>query len=99
MSKEETASPTVSLPSVSITSVIDARKRGEAAVVDIPNFHIQTPNKGDRVIMRVAGELALLSVKTCPKLHKQFSTKEKGTPVLCVQVDRAICGMLLAKNL
>ena len=44
--------------------------------------------------MRVAGELALLSVKTCPEFHKQFLTKEKGTPVLCVQVDQAIHGML-----
>ena len=87
MTKEDTASPTVSLPSVLITSVIDAHKCQEVAVVDIPNFCIQTPNKGDRIIMRVAGESALLLVKTCPELCKQFLTKERGIPVLCVQVD------------
>ena len=35
-------------------------------------------------------QLAQLSVKTCPELHKEFSIEEKGTSVLCVQVDQAI---------
>ena len=44
--------------------------------------------------MRIAGELALSLVKSCPELCKQFLIKEKGIPVLCVQADRAIHGML-----
>ena len=94
MTKEDTASPTVSLPSVLITSVIDAHEEREVAVVDIPNFYVQTPNQGDRVIMKISGELARLLVQVCPELYSQYLTEENGIPVLYVQVDRAIYGML-----
>ena len=92
--KEDTASPTVSLPSVLIASVIDAHEEREVAVVDVPNFCVQTPNQGDRVTMKISGELARLLVQVCPELYSQYLTEENGIPVLCVQVDRAIHGML-----
>ena len=47
MTKEDTSSPTASLPSALITSVINTHENQEVAIVDIPNFHVQTPNKGD----------------------------------------------------
>ena len=44
--------------------------------------------------MCIAGELALLLVQVCPEFYKQYLIEEKGTPVLYVQIDRAIYGML-----
>ena len=44
--------------------------------------------------MRIARELAQLSVKTCPELCKKILIEEKATAVLHVQVDQAIHGML-----
>ena len=43
--------------------------------------------------MCISGELALSLVQVCPELHKQHLIEEKGTPVLCVQVDQVIHGM------
>ena len=82
------------LSSVLITLAINVRENREVAIIDIPNFHVQTPNKGDRVIMQTTGELAISLVQVCPESHKEHLTKEKGTPVLHVQADRAIHGML-----
>ena len=72
MTREETESLTVSLSLVLITAVIDAKEGREVAIVDTPNFYIQTPNEGDRVIMRIAGELAQLLVQTCPELYQEY---------------------------
>ena len=45
MSKEDSTSPTVSLPSVMITCTIDAHEGREVAIVDIPNAFVQTDSQ------------------------------------------------------
>ena len=92
--KEETASPTVSLPSILLTCTIEAHENREVAVVDIPNAFPQTDNIGEWVIMKIKGELVLILVQTCPELYKPFLTDEKGIPTLYVQIDKALYGML-----
>ena len=94
MANKDTSSPMVSLPSVLSTTTIDAHEKREVAVVNIPNAYVQTPNEGDRVIMKIKGQLALILVKTSPELYSQYLTKEKDKPVLYVQLDRAIYRML-----
>jgi hypothetical protein len=42
VTKEESSSPTVSTKAVLLTSIVDARKCRDVAVVDIPNAFIQT---------------------------------------------------------
>ena len=71
MSKEDSTSPTVSLPAVLATAVIDAHEGREVAVVDIPNAFVQTENVGEVVHMKICGELALILVKLFPEYHRQ----------------------------
>ncbi len=42
VTKEESSSPTVCTKAVLLTSIVDARKGRDIAVVDIPNAFIQT---------------------------------------------------------
>jgi hypothetical protein len=42
VTKEKSSSPTVSTKAVLLTSIVDARKGRDVAVVDIPNVFIQT---------------------------------------------------------
>ena len=52
--KEKAASPTASLESIMLTSVIEASEGREVAVTDIPNAFIQTDvEKEDTVIMKL----------------------------------------------
>jgi hypothetical protein len=42
VTKEELSSPTVSTKAVLLTSIVDARKGRDIAIIDIPNAFIQT---------------------------------------------------------
>ena len=68
--KVDASSPTVSLESVLLTSVIDAEERREVATIDIPNAFVQTKleNDEDKVLMRLRGKLAELMVKVAPEI-------------------------------
>ena len=91
---EDTASPTVSLPAVLLTSVIEAHEGREVAVVDIQNAFVQTENVGEPVFMKIRGQLALILVELCPELYRPYLTEENGHPVLHVQVMKALHGMM-----
>ena len=94
MSKEDSTSPTVSLPAVLATAVIDAHEGREVAIIDIPNAFVQTENVGEVVHMKIRGELALILVQLFPEYYKEFLTYENGRPILYVQVLKALYGML-----
>ena len=62
LDKDEVSSPTVSMESVTITTVIDAIEGRDVMTNDIPNAFIQThltadPEDLDRVIMKITGVL------------------------------------------
>ena len=44
--------------------------------------------------MKIRGELALILVQLFPEYYKDYLTYEKGRPILCVQVLKALYGML-----
>ena len=94
MTKEDTSSPTVSLPAVLATAVIDAYEGREVAVIDIPNAFVQTENVGEVVHMKIRGEMALILVQLFSEYYKDYLTEENGTPVLYVQVLKALYGLL-----
>jgi len=94
MSKQDTSNPTVSLQSVFITCGVEANENREVAIIDIPNAFIQTPHTGSRVIMKVKGQLAVILVKTCPELYKDYLVYENGVPVIYLEVLKALYGML-----
>ena len=77
-----------------ITSIVDAYKHREVEIVDIPNAFVQTKNEGEKAIIKIKGEMALILVEACPELYKPYLIYEKGVPTLYVEVDKAIYGML-----
>ena len=94
MSREESSSPTVSLPAVVLTSVIDAHEGREVAIIDIPNAFVQTENSGEIVFMKIRGELAKILVELSPETYERFLCYENGKPILHVKVLRALYGMI-----
>jgi len=68
---------------------------------DIPDAFIQAslenPEDGDeKVVMKVTGMLVDLLVKVAPGIHGPCVVCENGRKVLCLQVLKALCGMLQA---
>ena len=92
--REDSASPIAALESIMLTAVIDAYKECNIMTVDIPNAFIQTPHTGSKVIMKVKGQLAVILVKTCPELYKDYLVYENGVPVIYLEVLKALYEML-----
>ena len=88
MSREDAASPTVFMESISFTTVIDAKKNRDIMTTDIPNAFIQAhmpeiKNGEHPVIMKITGVLVDLLVKLAPdfihpmwylKMEERYST-------------------------
>ena len=92
--KLKTASPTVALESVLLTAVIEAAENRDVAILDIPNAFVQTDMEGEKVVMKLRGELAELLVRTAPELYRKYITDENGKPVLYVELLKALYGCL-----
>lgn len=93
VSKEEAASPTVSLDSVFVTAAIDAKEHRKVATIDIPGAFLHAKNE-DYIIMKMNGTLAELMAKTEPKLYRKYLTDEKGKKVLYLRLQKALYGMM-----
>ena len=96
MTKEDTASPTVSTESVMIAAAIDAKENRDVVTLDIPNAFIQTEYEGEDLYMKVRGMLAELLVSVDPNLYEPFVIYENEQPVLYLKVLKAIYGTLQA---
>lgn len=100
LTKEDSASPMVSLESIMVTTVIDAMEGQDIMMVDIPNAFIQMemeiePGK-DRVIMKIMGALVDILLQNAPDVYSGYVVYENGKKVLYVEVSQAIYGMLVA---
>jgi hypothetical protein len=93
ITKEEAATPTVTLELVFLTLTIDAKENREVVTIDIPGAFLHVDNK-DYVIMKMVGMLAELMVKTNPKMCRQFVVLEKGRSVLYLRLQKALYGMM-----
>ena len=78
-----------------LTSAIDAKEKN-VTCIGIPNAFIQTEMGGDKVIMKLRGELAELLVTICPQLYRQYLMDENGKMVLYVELLKALYGTLKA---
>lgn len=100
LTKQDSASPTVSLKSLMLTEVIDAHEGRDIMTADVPNAFIQTPlvieDGEDRVIMKITGALVNILIKINPDLYKGYVVCERGEEVIYVNVLKAIYGMLIA---
>ena len=96
MDKTDTASPTVLLESVLLTSIIDAKENRDVATIDIPNAFVQTEmgDEEETVYMKMRGKLAEILVQVSPEIYRDFIAIENGKKVLYVKLQRALYGML-----
>ncbi len=100
--KEELSSPTVATESVILTSIIDADKGRETAVIAIPKAFIQTvvEDKNKRVIIRITGMLDDLLCEIAPDVYKDYVMIGKnGIKQLLVECLNALYGTMVASLL
>ncbi len=94
IAKEEAAAPTVTSEAIFVQATIYAHKNRDTATCDIPGAFLQADNP-DYVLMRLDGILAELMAKVDHKLyHKYITTNAKGKPVLYIQLEKAVYGMM-----
>ena len=76
--------------------VIDAHEHRNVAVIDVENAVLQSDDD-QIIIMAIRGKTAELLVKLNPSLyHPYIWYSQKGVPMLCVLVSKALYGMLRA---
>ena len=96
--KKDTASPTASVESILMTSVIDAEEERDVTIMDIPNAFIQTEMKYEegesRVMMKLQGIIVDMLVQMDPDLYGPFVVYENGKKTIYTLVLKAIYGML-----
>jgi hypothetical protein len=95
VAKEEAAAPTVtSEAAIFIQFTIFAHENRDVATCNIPGAFLQADNP-DYVLMQLDSVRAELMVKVEPKLYRKYiTTNAKGKPVLYVQLEKAVYGMM-----
>ena len=83
MSKDDTASPTASLESITITGVIDAHDEQDVMTADVPNAFIQAPMpevkpSEERVMMKITGVLVDMLVQLSHEVYGPYVVFENG---------------------
>ena len=94
LSKEDSASPTVSLESLFLTSIIGAKEGRDVMTCDIPNAFIQATmppieKGGEKVIMKIKGILLELLIEIAPEIYGPYVVMEDGKSVIYLEVLRA----------
>lgn len=94
MAKEEVTSPTVSTDATFALAAIAAHERRVTATLDLPGAFLHA-NNDSFVIMKMTGRLAELMVKTAPNIYRKYIIEDSsGKPILYVQLQKALYGML-----
>jgi hypothetical protein len=94
IAKEEATAPKVTSDTIFIKGTIYAHERRDVATCDIPGAFLQA-NNPDYILMQLDGILAELMVTIAPNIYRKFiTTNAKGKPVLYVQLEKALYGMM-----
>ena len=93
--QEDARAPTVSTEAVFMTAVIDAMENRTVAVVDIPGAFMQA-DMDPGVYMRIDGAMAELLMEIDYDMYHPHMVKEKGKPVIYVELLKALYGTLRA---
>ena len=94
IAKEETASPTVTTEANFALAAIAAHERRHVGTMDLPGAFLHADNDSF-VIMKMTGKLAELMVKTAPNIYRKYIIEDStGKPILYVQLQKALYGML-----
>eukprot|EP00957_Ditylum_brightwellii_P106390 8116251-Ditylum_brightwellii.AAC.1 len=92
--KEEPASPTISLEAVLLTSIIEAKEGQDIAMTNIPVAYLSA-DIDEKVIMAMEGKLAELMVQTDPDLYQKYlGVGGKNTSILYVKLRKTLYGCL-----
>lgn len=84
----------VSTDATFVLAAIAAHERRVTATLDLPGAFLHADNDSF-VIMKMTGSLAELMVKTAPTLYQKYVIKDSsGKPMLYVQLQKALYGML-----
>jgi hypothetical protein len=97
--KEDASSSTVSSEAVMLTCAIDATKKRDVAVVDIPNAFIQTvvEDEKDRAFICIRGPLVDILMSIAPDVYGSYVTVgKKGEKQLLVQCLTTLFGTMVA---
>ena len=90
LSKQDSASPTVSMESLMITATIDTKENRDIMTADVPNAFIQTKlpkiNGEDRIVMKITGALVNMLIQINPGLYKEYVVFERGNAVIYVEL-------------
>ena len=92
--KEEASSPTVSIESIMLTSVIDALEGRHVATADIPGAFMQA-DMDEVVHMRLVGTMVDLLLRIAPEYAK-YVVMERGQKVLYMLLLKALYGTMRA---
>ena len=95
--KDETSSPTVTIESLFLTSMVDARERRKVITVDIPGAFMQA-DVDELIHVKLEGDVALLLIKIDPT-YQQFLTYERNRPVIYAELKKALYGTVQAAYL
>ena len=94
IAKEEATAPTVSSATIFIQGTIFAHEGRDMATCNIPGAFLQADNP-DYVLMCLDGIFAELMVTIAPNIYcKYITTNAKDKPVLYVQLEKALYGMM-----
>ena len=96
--QEDARAPTVSTEAVFMTAVIDAMENRTVAVVDIPGAFMQA-DMDPGVYMHIDGAMAELLMEIDYDMYQPHMVKEKGKPVIYVELLKALYGTLRAARL
>ncbi len=91
--KEDSASPTVGTDGIMITATINAHKRWNVALVNIPSTSLYAYNIKD-TFMLLCGHLAKLMVQVNPALYRKYIYGKNNKALLYVKLSKAIYGLL-----
>ena len=102
LSREETASPTVSLESINLTLAIDPHEERDVMIADVPNAFVQTCMPSElleedkRIIMKVKGVLVDILYALDPLEYEEYIVFENNEKVLYLVLTKVLYGMLVA---
>ena len=92
VSKEESASPTVSLEGLILSMLIDAREERDIATADVSGAYLHA-NMDDFVIVKLTGQTVDIMCNVNDE-WKQLVIEENGKKVLYLQLKKALYGCI-----
>ena len=98
ISKDDTASPTVSTEALFLSVVIDAYEGRYVVTVDLPGAFMLT-EQPNTVHIRLTGAMVRLLIDVAPGVYDDFVIKERGEDVLYAQLNKALYGTVDASYL